>query len=127
MGYGDSERERESPEERAEKRKEAAAKERAAAKITAQFRERSNMTYELECAGIKLSVRMFPLNDQQTEWRLEARNTDTADALVATASAETRGQALQQIATWCRDNHGTGLSNLDWPAIERVLGSVRAV
>src|SRR5436190_5644213 len=45
--------------QRAEK-KAAAAAEKAAARITTQFRERQNITYEFDCNGSPLVLRMFP-------------------------------------------------------------------
>jgi hypothetical protein len=104
-------------------------------KITQQFRERHNMTYELQCAGTPLVLRMYPSDGDivdapagtPEEWRVEARRTDAPDAVVATASAATRAEALRKVGEWCRENHASGLSSLDWDAVVRALTLVKAL
>jgi hypothetical protein len=100
------------------------------AKITQQFRERANMAYELDCAGTKLTVRVFPIETTSShdQWRIDARTTDAADAVVATATAPTRAQAFHEVATWWRANGVLRrLPPLDWEAIARAMASVRAL
>lgn len=95
-------------------------------KIVQQFRERNNMTYDLDCAGAPLTIRMFPTEDDG--WRIEARTNDVDDAVVAKASARTRGDALAEIARWWQAEGATrGLPALDWAAITTALVDVRAV
>lgn len=92
------------------------------ARITQQFRERSNMAYELDCVGVKLSFRMYPTEDAagKDDWRVEAAAKDTPDRVVK-ATAPTRRQAFNLVEReW-------GASSLDWRAIEEALGSVRAL
>lgn len=95
-------------------------------RITQQFRERHNMTYELDCDGIALVLRMFPPDDVTTfEWRVEARTRP--ENASASASAPTRRQAVRDVAQWCVDHPVHGLSIVDWDAVERALVEVRAL
>jgi hypothetical protein len=118
-----------------EKAEKGDKKDVTATKITQQFRERHNMTYELLCAGTPLVLRMYPSDGDiadapagtPEEWRVEARRTDAADAVVATASAPTRAEALRKVGEWCREHHASGLSSLDWDAVVRALNSVKAL
>ena len=96
-------------------------------RITQQFRERHNMTYELECAGTPLVLRMFPAEGETEAWRVEARRSDQPDAVVAIASAPTREQALREIEAFGRDQPASGLSALDWEAVIKALVSVKAI
>lgn len=112
-------------EQRAEKRAAAAA-EKAAARITSQFRERQNMTYELECNGATLVLRMFP-DETESAWRVEARSSNLEDASVATASAPTREAAVRALAKSCVDARTPGLYAIDWEAVIRALSTVAAL
>jgi RNA recognition motif-containing protein len=104
--------------------KEAARK----ARITSQFRERSNMTYELECAGAPLIVRVFPLRGDVEEWRIEARESDACTAAVATATAASRAKALDIVALWWRENARTrALTAIDWDAVAQAMKTVGAL
>lgn len=97
-------------------------------RITQQFRESHNMTYELDCSGTALILRFFPLTDDAGEWRIEARTTDATDATIATATAPTRAEALARVAEWVRSNVGDhALGRCDWPAIATALSGVRAI
>ncbi len=98
------------------------------ARVTSQFRERHNMTYELDCGGTPIVVRVFPLEDSES-WRVEVRRNDAPETtpIIAIASAATREAALQEIRQWCDENRGSGLSLIDWPAVTRALASVRAL
>jgi hypothetical protein len=88
------------------------------------------MTYELDCSGIPLIVRIFfPLGDgPPLEWHVEARTSDAPGAAVATATAASRSLALRSIAQWWQDNRESqGLSTLDWEGVERAMAEVRAL
>jgi len=86
-------------------------------KVVQQFRERANMTYDLDCAGTPLTIRMFPVGET---WRIEARANDALDAVVVTASAGTRRAALEAaLAQWAVP--------LDSDALLRALSDVRAI
>ena len=92
------------------------------ARITQQFRERNNMAYELDCAGTKLSFKMYPTNDEagKDDWRVEAFTKLTPDHIVK-GTAPTRRQAFDMVEkAW-------GPSPLDWRAIEDALENVRAL
>lgn len=95
-------------------------------KITQQFRERGNMTYELDCAGAPLSVRVFP--DEGERWRVEARTNEATGAAVIAATGTTRRAALDDVArSWAEQAASLCLPALDWGAIATALSTVRAV
>ena len=110
--------------------KEAIAKEPISVRITQQFRERNNMTYELDCSGTPLVVRVFfPAvgADTDASWRIEACAGHPLQAVTAGASGLSRAEAFQSIA---RDWHlamPSAASDLDWNGIARVLAAVRAI
>jgi hypothetical protein len=108
-------------------RSKAAAPAVEQARIRTQFRERLNMVYELDCAGgIKLVIKMFPVDAREQSWRLEASITGTT--ATATASAPTRAAALEEIGRGWQDTHGTTPAlRLDWAAIKTALAAVRAI
>ena len=94
------------------------------AKITSQFRERTCMAYELDCAGTKIGIKMYPSNTPEgapQEWRIEAIAVLTPDTVI-TATASTRKAAFDDI----EKQWGT-VSDLDWRAIQECLESVRAI
>ncbi len=100
----------------------------AAVHITQQFRERHNMTYEINCSGVPLVLRIFfPRDGAGAEWRIEARAGHVNDVSVASASAATRAQALQMLAQRWRDTAGIAPSSVDWSAVTQALASVRAI
>ncbi len=95
-------------------------------KIAQQFRERTNMTYELDCAGAPLIVRVFPTDDDR--WRIEARTSDRDDATVITGAAATRREALADVARgWREHTASMALPVLDWDAVTTAMSDVRAV
>jgi RNA recognition motif-containing protein len=107
-----------------------AADDKRRTRITQQFREPHNMTYELDCVGVPLIVRIFfPIGDGPAlEWRIEARTSDAPDAAVATAAAPSRAQALRTIAEWWHENQESrGLSTLDWEGVALAMAEVRAL
>ena len=88
------------------------------------------MTYELDCAGVALIVRVFPLEARPPadEWRIEARLSNADDAVVAVASAPTRALALERVAAWWRENSAQkALANIDWTAVAQAMTTVRAI
>lgn len=102
--------------------------EKSRARITQQFREARNMTYELECSGVPLILRVFPPSGSPNEWKIEARASDAVDAVVATATAASRPQALDRVAEWWRDNATTrALATYDWNAVAQAMAAVRAI
>jgi RNA recognition motif. (a.k.a. RRM, RBD, or RNP domain) len=109
----------------------ANAKQRRA-RITSQFRERRNMTYELDCGGVALCIRVFPEDESERAWRIEVSTkgpTEGAPATVQTASAPTRAGALEEVSrTWpVPDASLLGATTLDWSAIVEAMQAVRAI
>ncbi len=102
------------------------AAEKPKVKITQQFREAHNMTYELDCSGSPLIVRVFPISD--AEWRVEARTSAGDDAVVVSATASTRAHALEEVAAWWRNNTAArALTTFDWTAVAQAMSGVRAI
>ncbi len=97
-------------------------------KITSQFRERLNMTYELDIAGTLIAIRMFPTPDEsgKESWRLEALAKEKPDEVVS-ASAPRRADALSEIARTWEERIDSGLPPLDWKAVADALETVRAI
>jgi len=95
--------------------------------ISQQYRERHNMTYELDCQGARLVLRIFfPPVDARPEWRIEARMN--GDAGVIEKAAPTREMALRQISeAWELRATTEALPSLDWPAVTRAMQGVRAI
>lgn len=103
-----------------------AAKPRPTVSVVQQFREPTNMAYDIDCAGQPLVVRIFPQDDGS--WRVEARATDGLDAAVVTARAPTRAAALDQvIRSWNTTAANTAGRTLDGDALTTALRDVRAV
>lgn len=95
-------------------------------KVMQQFRERANMTYDLDCAGMPLTVRMFPIDGDT--WRIEARSTDAVDAAVIIASAVTRRDALGAVLKdWNERAASSARPTIDVDACLLALSDVRAV
>lgn len=94
--------------------------------VLQQFRERTNMAYDLDCQGLPLVIRMFPQDNER--WRIEARANDAADASVVTASAPTRAAALAEIIrAWNEQATTTDGRSLDGAALTRALQNIRAI
>lgn len=110
--------------------REDAAKSGPTVRITQQFRERRSMTYELDCSGVPLVVRMFfPEADVPApEWVVEVRSNRALDADVATASGPSRAQALNRIAQdWHERDAARTPSEVDWKAVMVAMAAVRAI
>jgi RNA recognition motif-containing protein len=104
-------------------RADAKARNARAAVITSQFREAHNMTYEVDCSGTTLCVRVFPIDQEAEAWRLEVSVRGSADR-VSSGVCPTRALALQEIVhAW---NPETS-SPVDWPAVIEAMAAVRAV
>lgn len=111
----------------------ASAKAKAAAelrerpvRIVQQFRERHNMTYEIDCSGTPLVLRVFfpPEDAPSGQWRIEASAGQTQPV---SASAASRAQALQSVAQCWRDRTPETVANLDWNGVTQAMTSVRAI
>ena len=97
--------------------------------ITQQYRERHNMTYELDCAGQSLVVRVFfPAEVGPVEWRLEARGKGGGEPVVVDKVAATRELALQAICgAWPSATLSSASPGYDWDGVTQVLRSGRAI
>lgn len=96
-----------------------------AVKIVQQFRERSNMAYDLSCSGVPLTLRIFPDGER---WRIEARANDAAGARVVSGGGATRGDALADVVrTWNEDAASYGARPLDGEGLLSAMRDVRAV
>jgi RNA recognition motif-containing protein len=101
----------------------------AKVRITSQFRERHNMTYEIDCDGTGLIFRIFPTPTETggEEWRIEA-TAKTAPDVVVMASAATRALALDEVARlWAEKAAAESVPPLDWTAVGTALLGVRAI
>ncbi len=107
----------------------AAPKNAAAIAITQQYRERHNMTYELDCAGEALILRVFfPPEAGPVEWRIEARGKGGGEAVVIDKVAATRELALQAVSgAWPTPAAPTATPGYDWAGVTVVMRSVRAI
>lgn len=95
-------------------------------RIVQQFRERANMAYDLECSGVPLTLRIFPSDGER--WRIEARSTDAADAVVVSASGATRRDALCEVVrAWNEGAASSSVRPLDGQDLLKAMGDVRAV
>jgi hypothetical protein len=99
------------------------------ARITLQFREASNMTYELDCQGVALVLRIFfPTGTDAGAWRIVAQASTAPDSPSTASTAASRLEALRALARSCNDGGGLpAFARIDWSAVERAMASVRAV
>lgn len=97
------------------------------ARITMQFREPTNMTYELDCDGTILVLSIyFPLTEGS--WRILARVSRSLDGPSTSSTAASRIEALRGLAGACGDRAaGDGFALIDWTAVEQEMKRVRAV
>ncbi|HXK19496.1 MAG TPA: RNA-binding protein [Polyangiaceae bacterium] len=115
----------------ADRREEKKAEARANAAIiavTQQYRERHNMTYELDCPVGRLTLKVFfPPDPARPEWRIEARSNQSAE-LSVDKSATTRELALKEVAAaWQVLAADSGAPSFDWQAVARAMQAVRGV
>jgi RNA recognition motif-containing protein len=97
----------------------------ATVRILQQFRERSNMSYDLDCEGLPLTLRMFPTDEEH--WRFEARSTDASDVVV-TASGPTRREALTELVRlWNEAAAALSAKPLDGDGLFKAMHDVRAI
>ena len=108
-----------------------ADKARPRVRITSQFRERHNMTYELDCRGITLAIKVFPVDHTEAEWRMEACANDISSGeptqvmQVASAACSTRAAALEEVAgVWAQRG---SLHSIEWAEVMEAMAAVRAI
>ena len=86
------------------------------------------MTYELDCCGVPLVLRVFfPKDTSDPQWRIEAFAGSSVPASLASASATSKAQALQQIAQNWREAMPPPASNLDWNGVAQAMTAVRGI
>jgi RNA recognition motif-containing protein len=96
-------------------------------RITTQFRESENMTYELDCAGVVLVLRVF-FPTATGEQRILAQAGSARDAPSTAGTASSRLEALRNIARDSREGGAAApLGRIDWAAVEQAMTTVRAV
>jgi RNA recognition motif-containing protein len=110
---------------RGEAAKEA-AKAQKRVRVMAQFRERTNMTYEVDCAGTLLSFKVFFTESSEgNEFRVEARVKAADESSAIGGVGPSRRDAFDTLVRlW---NEQPSLPPCDFPAIAQVLAAVRAL
>lgn len=95
-------------------------------KVVQQFRERINTTYELDCDGVPLTVRVFPI--ERDRWRVEARSSEAGDAVVISGLGATRLEALGEVVRAWNESAATSRAvALDGAGLSTALRDVKAV
>lgn len=96
--------------------------------VSQQYRERGGMAYELDCSGVRLTLRFFFADTEPGDaQRVEAR-TGLDDGFVVQATAATRALALQAVAEAWRALPSTPAApQLDWELVSAALKTVRVV
>jgi hypothetical protein len=98
---------------------------KAKVKIVLQFREHANMTYDLDCEGVPLTLRVFSAEEQ---WRIEARSKDAGDATIANGFGATRSAALTDVVrAWNEEARVRRSHTLDGAALADALREVKAI
>lgn len=104
-----------------------AHEDRDALRITLQHRDRRGMVYDLKAASERLSVTILE-REQGSDWSVEARSSNAADALVVRAHAGTRRDALARVADeWALHARSNLVPTFDWSAVVVALDAVRAL
>jgi hypothetical protein len=98
-------------------------------RIAHELHENDGVRYGFECPESAVSVRFARCGATAThEWRVEARTSEEADALVVTACDSTRVRAFIEVGRWWTSHAELyGLPRVDWAAIWAVLRDVRAL
>jgi hypothetical protein len=95
-------------------------------RIKQQFRERMKMVYDFDCNGAPLTLRVSAGDGES--WRIEARSTEAADAVVVEAVGATRRAALEDVVKrWNESAATAGVRELDGEALISALREVKAV
>lgn len=97
-------------------------------KIVLQFREKTSMAYDLDCAGVPLTLRVGM--DDET-FRVEARspaNNDGSEGVVAVGGGATRREALAEaMRAWNVASAASAGRTVDGEAVARAMHGVRAI
>lgn len=100
----------------------------AKAKVVQQFRERQNMTYDLDCEGAALTIRIF--EESAGSYRVEARASDAEGAEVISSSGTKKGEVLHDVLrAWnsAALRPASPLRRIDDAAVMQAMREVRAV
>jgi hypothetical protein len=98
-------------------------------RVTMQYRSGSGYMYELESAGVIVTVHMSRdlAPGGGDHFNAAAHHGRSTPAAVA-ESGPTRAEALRNVArTWMEKRSELGLPVLDWNGIAAALGAVRAI
>jgi RNA recognition motif-containing protein len=95
-------------------------------RIAQQFRERNNMTYDLDCSGTPLTLRIFPAGENI--WRIEARIADHQGAIAVSATGPIRIDVLRAVLRqWNEAALASHVPQVDAEAVTKAMYDVRAV
>lgn len=101
--------------------------------ITRQLRDEHDATvYDLSCSGCPLTLRVSfrgqePGITPEQLWRVDAQSSHEPDAVIVTACAAFRGEALDAVGLWwCAQEDFLRLPHVDWAAIGSALASSRS-
>jgi hypothetical protein len=111
-------------------KKKEAPKNPNALKITNQFRANHGMVYEMKGEGNRLIVRVFPRESpiDPDDWRVEARTSDNAEAVVVMQWGTNKADTLREVGRlWGEKEQTHGLPTFDWVTVAQALTAVRAL
>lgn len=100
----------------------------ATSRVLRRLRERTSVLYEIDHAGTRLSIRMFPTDSGRGDavWRVEVTST-RGDMHVVGGAGATRAVALDAAGrAWREQSAELKLAPVDWAALVRFLVSVGA-
>lgn len=96
-------------------------------RITAQFRTREGMAYELREHGARLTVMITAGTQSEGAWLVEAFSSLEPTSGIQNIAA-TRREALRRTgAAWRVEAGNRGLPQFDWDAVADALTTVRAI
>jgi hypothetical protein len=85
------------------------------------------MVYDLKAATDHLSLTILE-REENNDWKVEARSSNAADALVVYAHAQTRRDAIARVADeWTQHARSNRVPFFDWAAVVTALEAVRAL
>lgn len=102
------------------------SKPRPSVKIVLQFRDRTSMTYDLDCAGTPLTLIMSV--DPPETVRIEARSARDTDGVVGVGHGPTRREALvEALRAWNAASSAASGGIVDADAIAHAMLDVKAI
>lgn len=95
--------------------------------IAQQYRDRHGLAYELDCAGLRLTLRFLFPSETEAGWRVEAR-LGSGSSPIVDAVAPTRKGAFDGLSeAWKRVTTEPPVPELDWGAVAIALQGVKAL